>query len=436
MSEPSPPSAPGGMPVIGHTLSLLRSPLDSLERWGSTDESVVSVDVAGRSMVLVTEPSAVREVLATDADAYRKAEIVRERLGTLQGNSLVLLEGEEWRQRRETVQSAFTPEQVAGTDTVTTRYSAEMVDSWPADGVVRADEHARDLSLAILARTLFGLDLRGERTPIHHAADDILARMDLRSVSTYLPEWVPTPTNRRFRRAVDTLHDRLDATVEQRTDGDSTRDDLLSTMADAGMATDQIRDELIAFLFAGFDSTATAVACTLGLVADHPDIQADLRGALDASLGDQSPTGPHLEDIPLLDAVIRESLRLYPPQYLLFREPTTPVTLGGYRIPEKTTVVLPPWVCHRDERVWSEPEAFRPDRWLGSESGDRPQYAYFPYGGGPRHCLGMRLANRILRLVVGEVCSRRRLELAGELSVSAGPTLSLDDGIDLRVRPR
>jgi cytochrome P450 len=432
----APPSAPGGKPVVGHTLSLLRSPLATLEAWGATDDSVVSVDVAGRSMVLVTDPSLLRAVLGTDADKYRKAELVRERLGTLQGNSLVLLEGAEWRRRRETVQSAFTPEQVAGTDSVTTRYSAEMVDSWPGNGTVRVDEHARDVSLAILAQTLFGLELRGAQTPVHEAADDILARMDLRSVSTYLPEWVPTPTNHRFARAVEAIHERLDATVARRTASDPVGDDLLSTMVRAGMASEQIRDELVAFLFAGFDSTATALSCTLGLLADHPAVQSDLRTALDACPGDGSPTSAALEDVALLDAVIRESLRLYPPQYLLFREPTTAVTLGEYHIPAGTTVVLPPWVCHRDERFWTEPETFRPERWLDSAGADRPSYAYFPFGGGPRHCVGRRLAMRILQRVVAEVCTRRRLELVGDISVSAGPTLSLRDGIAVRVRPR
>jgi cytochrome P450 len=255
-------------------------------------------------------------------------------------------------------------------------------------------------------------------------------------VSTYLPEWVPTPTNVRFRRAVATLHDRLDRTVERRADGDSSGTDLLSTMLDAGLPPEQVRDELVAFLFAGFDSTATALSCALGLVGDHPEVQSDLRSELDTVLDGRTPAPDDLPDLPYLDAVVRESLRLYPPQYLLFREPTAPVTLGGYRVDPGTIVVCPPWLLHRDDRFWAAPGTFRPRRWLDGgrrvEDTDRPEYAYLPYGGGPRHCLGMRLAEQTLRLVLAVVCQSRRLELVGDLSVAAGPTLSLDGGVRLR----
>jgi cytochrome P450 len=436
MGESPLPVGQGRKPVVGHTLSLLRSPLGSLERWGSTDDPIVRLDVAGRTVVLVTEPDAIREVLVTGTDEYRKAQIVRDRLGTLQGNSLVLLEGREWEQRRETLQSAFTHDRIASSRSIAARFTRETVATWPAGTTIGAVDFARDLSLAVLARVLFGLDVRGERTPIHEAAEDIMARMDLQSVSTYLPEWVPTPTNRRYRRAVATLHDRLDATVERAARQGSSQGDLLSTLVAAGVPPETIRDELIAFLFAGFDSTATALACTLGLLGDQPAIQADLRSDLQAVAGDESPKSDAAADCPLLDAVVRESLRLYPPQYVLFREPTTTVSLCGYRVAEGTTLVLPPWICHRDERFWRDPGTFRPRRWVDSDRAtgeDRPRFAYFPYGGGPRRCLGARMANRILRTVVAEVCRRRHLDLVGELSVSAGPTLSVDGSIEVRV---
>jgi len=266
----------------------------------------------------------------------------------------------------------------------------------------------------------------------------VLARMDMQSASTYLPEWVPTPTNRRFRRAVATLHDRLDETVAERAESDDPDGDLLGTMLAAGLPAETVRDELVAFLFAGFDSTATAMACTLGLLGDHPDTQARLRRELAATLGGRDPTPSDLPELPVLGAVVRESLRLYPPQYLLFREPTGALTLDGYHVDPGTIVVVPPWLLHRDEQFWAGPEQFRPDRWLDAD-GDRtdrqgPEYAYVPYGGGPRHCLGARLADQLLRLVVAVVCQRRRLELAGPLSVSAGPTLALDDGLELDAR--
>jgi cytochrome P450 len=363
----------------------------------------------------------------------------------------VLLDGEPWRDRRETLQPAFTRDRVAGAAPTTVERTTAMVREWPADSPLALVDELRTLVLGILAEALFGLDFSGDSTPIHEAAGDILARMELRSVSTYLPEAVPTPTNLRFRRAVSTLHDELDAVVERAATGadpqhegedgrPDTEGSLLSIMLAAGMEPATVRDELIALLFAGYDSTATALSCTLALLGDHPDIQSALRTELERVLGSRQPTHDDFAALPVLGAVVRESLRLYPPQYLLFREPTTDVRLDEYRIEAGTTVVPAPWVVHRDEQFWRDPTAFRPGRWLDGESAlggncpeqDAPEFAYVPYGGGPRHCLGAGLADQTLRLAVAVICQHRRLTVPDSLTVTAGPTLSVDETLTLR----
>lgn len=427
-----PPLAPETKPVAGHTLSFLRAPLASLQRWGEHESPVVRLRVAGRTVCLATTPAAARQVLVGDSDDYQKASVVRDRLGTLQGNSLVLLEGEEWRDRREMLQSGFTPSAVTATAEVTTGDAREMVSDWPVGAPVGAVAETRNLVLGVLAETLFGLDLRGEETPIHEAATDILARMDMRSVSTYLPEWVPTPTNRRFRAAVATLHEQLDAQLAD--DADEGGDSLLGVMRRAGLPAETIRDELIALLFAGYDSTATALTCALGLLGNNPERQSRLRTEIEGVLGDDKPTPSALSEMPVLDAVVDETLRLYPPQYALFREPTTPVRLQGYEIDTGTIVVVSPWVLHRSPACWDEPAAFRPTRWLEDTTG-RPEFAYIPYGAGTRHCLGMRLANQILRLTIATVCQQRQLQAQQAVSVTAGPTLAVEEPLELRTFP-
>ncbi len=421
-----PPTPPGGHRLLGQTIPFVRDPLGTLDRWGRAEGDLVQGSIAGRRFCLVSAPAVTKQVLVNDVESYRKADIVRENLGTLQGGSLVLLEGDEWRERRRLLGSGFGEGQVRAVAPLTTRRATEAVADWPT--TVRADERTRSLSLSILAEALFGMDIHGGGTPIHEAADDILARMNPRSLSAFLPEWVPTPTNHRFRRAVRTLHDSIDAVVADAEDSGEV-DNLLAVMLTAGVEPDRIRDELIALLFAGYDSTATALAATLGLIGDNPDIQRRVRRELGQTLDGPQPTPDDLEELPFLDAVVRESLRLYPPQYALFREPIDPVTLGGYRVDPGTTVVLSPWVCGRDGAHWQAPERFRPERWLSER--DRPAFAYFPYGGGPRHCLGRGFAEQTLRLVVAVVCARRRLRLQGEFSVNAGPTLA-PGAIELR----
>ena len=420
MTERSaPPSPPGGHRVLGQTIPLLRDPLGTLERWGKTENDLVQGSIAGRQFCLLTAPEVTKQVLANDVERYRKADIVRENLGTLQGGSLVLLEGDAWHDRRQLLQSGLGGRGMRAAGSLTTRYTTAAVEGWPTE--IRADERMRSLSLSVLAEALFGLDLRGGRTPIHEAADDILARMNPRNLSVFLPEWVPTPTNYRFRRAVRTLHDRIDDTVAD-TENSGTVDNLLAVMLAAGVDPENVRDELIALLFAGYDSTATALAVTLALIGDHPDTQQQLRRELGETLDGAEPTPADLEELPFLDAVVRESLRLYPPQYALFREPVDPVTLGGHHVGPETTVVLSPWVCQRDDDHWDDPGTFRPARWRPEQ--DRPAFAYFPYGGGPRRCLGRGLAEQTIRLVVAVVCARRRLRLQDAFSVSAGPTLA------------
>jgi cytochrome P450 len=417
-----PPVAPESRPLLGHTLSVLRAPLASIQQWGQHPSPVLRLQVAGRRLCLVTTPQAAKQVLATDNDDYRKASIVRDRLGTLQGNSLVLLEGTEWRERRETLQPAFRRSAVTAAATVTTADTRKMVTEWPTGTPIQLANEVRTLVLGILGELLFGLDLRGEDTPIHEAAEDILARMDVQSVSAYLPEWVPTPTNRRFQRAVSTLHDRIEAQLA----GEQTDTSLLTVMQQASLSTEDMRDELIALLFAGYDSTATALTCALGALGAHPSIQADLRTELEAVLGDQPPTPEDLSELSLLDAVVKETLRLYPPQYVLFREPTGPVTIQGYQVPPGRTVVIPPWALHRNPTFWESPATFDPERWLSESEATRPEFAYIPYGGGPRHCLGRGLADQTLRLALATICQHRQLQTQGSLSVSAGPTLAVD----------
>lgn len=425
-----PPVAPGGRPAVGHTVSFLRDPLGSLERWVEAGPAVVRARVARKRVRLACTPAAAEDVLVANRGRFQKAKIVRDRLGTLQGGSLVLLDGEQWRERRRTLQKAFGPDRVAAAEGLTARYAARTVEKMPADRSFRVDERARDLSLSVLARALFDLDLRGGETPVHEAADDVLSRMDVRSVSTYLPEWVPTPTNRRFRRAAATLHDRLDEVVADRAGRDGEGgDDLLSVLSAAGLPSEVVRNELIAFLFAGFDSTATALSCTLGLLAAHPSAQERLFDALTtASLG-WPPDPAAATAIPYLDAVVCEGLRLYPPQYALFREPTAPVDIAGFRVDPGDLVVVPPWTLHRDRRYWTDPDAFRPERWL-DDGPDRPEFAYLPYGTGPRYCLGERLADLTLGVTVAAVCLRRRLDGTAP-TVAAGPTLSLPEGVSM-----
>lgn len=424
------PPHPSGLPVVGQTVSFLRDPLSCYESWAGIDD-VVRVRVGATRYYLVTHPAAIERVLVTDAGTYEKGRVVQNRLESLLGESVFLREGDAWRDRRRTLQPAFERDRLRADGTVMTRWAAETVTAWPT-GQLRIDDRLADLALSILAKTLFDIDVRGEQTAIHRVADTVMRRFDMRSLSTFLPEWVPTPTNRRYRQAVADLDRDITARLDDR---DGSGEDLLSQLIEAGLPADQIRDELVTFLFAGYESTATTLAFVLHQLGANPDVQQRVVAQLDTEIGDRRPRVSDLERLSRLDVVVRETLRLYPSQYVLFREPQTAVELRGYHVPAGAPLVLPSWVVHRDPRFWTDPDRFRPNRW-DDDAPDRPEYAYFPFGGGPRHCLGMGMANQLIRLVVATALQHRQFRSQTPLSVRAGPTLQPSDGVTVTATER
>ncbi|KPN29685.1 cytochrome P450 119 [Halolamina pelagica] len=386
----------------------------------------------------MTHPEAIRQVLVDDHEQYVKGEMPNDRLGSLLGDGLFLAEGDAWQRQRRAMQPAFFREQIEGYGESVVDHTRAVTDGWDDGETVAIDEVASTLTLRVLASTLLGIDAEAERETVRRAATAITQRYDTARLGSYLPEWLPTPTNRRYRRSLSDLHDLVDREVAARRSAGGQPGDLLSMLVAASdegaIDDDTLRGNVVTFLFAGHETTALGLTYTLYLLATQPATQRRLRDRLDATL-DGEPTPADLRNLPLLAAVIDESLRLYPPVYTFFREPTADVTLRGYRVPEGSVISLPQCVVHRDERWWDDPDSFNPDRWLGET--DRPEYAYFPFGGGPRHCIGMRFARLELRLAVAVLLASFRFEAVTEsLSRTASANAKPTEPVVLRVRKR
>ena len=434
--DPRRPPGPDGYPVLGNVLSLADDAFGFYETLADCGD-VAHYRVFGTDGYAVTHPEAVRTVLVDDDDRYVKGEMPNDQLGSLLGDGLFLAEGEDWKQQREAMQPAFFRKQVETYGETVVAESEDALAGWDGGDVVALDEAASDLTLGVLTSTLLGIDAEAERATVSRAATAITDRYDTARLGSFLPEWVPSPTNRRYRRSLSDLHDLVDHLVAERRDGDGQVGDLLSMLvaaADEGTIDDgTLRDNVVTFLFAGYETTALGLTYTLYLLANHPEKQRRLREHLAETVGDRDPTPADLRDLPFLDAVVDEALRLYPPVYVFFREPTEDVTLRGYRVPEGSVLSVPQWVLHRDERWWDAPETFRPDRWLGES--DRPEYAYFPFGGGPRHCIGMRFARLELRLAVATLLSGVRFEsVTDSVELVASANARPADSVLARVR--
>jgi len=441
LPEETPPG-PDGWPLLGSTIQFVRDP------WGFYDQlaeygDVVSYDVGGFPFVTVLHPDHVQRVLVTDSDAYAKTQFGG-RGGEFAPDGVLFSEGEQWRAQRSMLQDAFTLDRIQRYGETMGDVAAEHVAAWPDGEAVALDRVYSDLTLDVLARTLFDLDLGERGEAVTRVADALGERADSRNLSTFLPNWVPTRRQRRFDRAMadfEALTD--DLIAERRTAPDlEERDDLLSILLAAEgpdgyrHSEEELHDQLLTFLFAGHETTSLALTYTSMLLAEHDDVLARLHEEWGEVLGDDRPGVTDLPALEYTDRVLTEALRLYPPAYVQFRRTRRDVELGGYRVPEDTYLSVPQFRLHQDERFYDEPDRFDPDRWTDEFEDELPDYAYFPFGGGPRHCIGMRFARTELQLVLPTVLRSLDLELLSDPDPELGVSATLQPVSDVRARVR
>ncbi|WP_435318947.1 cytochrome P450 [Haloarchaeobius sp. TZWSO28] len=439
------PPEPAGLPVLDHTLGFLRDGIEFGNRMANHGD-VVAFDAIGVPFVAVYDPDLVQQVLVDRNDESRKGDYETAFGDLIAPDGLAFTEGEQWRRDRQLLQPAFTPRHIQSfADTMVAR-TADAAESWTAEGIVDLRQAASDLTLDILVGTLFDLDLDAERGQVVQAALDALDDR-ISGFSMVAPGWLPTPAKRRFERRMADLDEMVAALVRERRRSGveaGTGADLLDTLLAAEypdgstMDAEQVRDQLVTFLGAGHETTAVALTYTLWLLAGDSAVRDRLDAELDAVCADGDPTFDDLPALEYAEAIVTEALRLYPPVYAIYRQPVADTILGGYELSADQTLVLGTYQIHRDSRWWDDPDAFRPARWLGDEDDgeDRPEYAYVPFGGGPRHCIGMRFARMELTLALATLSRNLEFERdTDELDPSAAVTLDPGE-VRMRVTPR
>jgi cytochrome P450 len=300
--------------------------------------------------------------------------------------------------------------------------------------------------MEVVADVLFGSGLT--------SADIELVRDSMETVNeffanspeaiTLLPAWVPTPRNRRVTAAVARLDELIFRIIARRRAGEA-REDLLGTLLaaqdddGARMSDRQLRDEAMTLFLAGHETTALALAHTLYLLSTHPEVERRLHAELASVVGDRLPTADDVRSLPYAERVLKESMRLYPPAWTTGREAAEDVEVGGYRIPKGAQILASQWVVHHDPRWFPNPEGFDPDRWAPERAKDLPRYAYFPFGGGPRVCIGNRFAVLEATLMLAVIVSRWRLDLLPGQRLELKPSVTLrqaGDGLRVRLTAR
>jgi len=437
------PPRPGRVPALDNTLAMLRDPLGFYDRVGGMDADVVGYSVAGTTGYFLTHPELVEQVLVTDDDAYEKGRLLQDTLGEFIGEGLFLLEGEEWQRQRTALQPAFYRERIAAYGETMRSFAAEAAADWTDGQRLDVRSAMQSYTLRVLGKTLLDIDIDRTAGVLEPFLSALRERLDPRSLSAYTPLWLPTPTNRRVNRRRSAFEATLDEVVADRRaeadDRTADRDDVLSLLLslETEMDRERIQHQLLTFLVAGHDTTSLTLTYAWFLLATNPDCQRRLHAELDDRL-DGDPTPADLFDLPYLDRVLTEALRLYPPAFTVFRQPTREVTLGGYRVEPGAQLTLPQWLVHRDERWYDDPDTFRPDRWTDGLEDRLPDYAYYPFGGGPRHCIGMRFARMEAKLALATIARRYRFEAVTEppLDLAMRITLSPTAPVEVQVHER
>ena len=427
MSSASPP----GHWLFGHARLFRRDPLGYATILARTCGDRVPLRFLTRRALLISHPQGIGEVQVGKSRSFRKHFALRLARPAL-GDGLLISEGSTWTQHRQIVQPAFRKEAIASYAPIMVEHATRLVDHWQDGQTLDVHLQMIDVTARIVTQCLFGTEL-GAGADEAHAAMAILtesfkSRLD---ALVHLPLILPTPANRRFRRAMAGIDGVLGRIISQRRQGPP-RPDVLSALLQAARpdgtpALDDraIRDEVATLFLAGHETTANALSWTHWLLARHPDCQARLERELDETLAGRPPSLADLPQLPYCRQVIEESMRLMPPAWIIGREALVPVEIAGALVQRGTTVLMSPWVVHRDRRWFAEPERFLPERWGDGLAERLPDFAYFPFGGGARSCIGAGFARMEMALLLACMASRFRMTLAPGARIEALPTITL-----------
>ena len=414
----APLTGPKGGYFFGCAGAFRRDQLGFYESCARQYGDVVQTRLGPFRVLLLYHPDPIEEIFVTRNRDFVKSPGLQ-LLRPLLGDGLFLSEGDTWLRQRRLLQPAFHRQRVAGYGDVMTTLAARHIAGWKDGDVVEVHAEMMALTQAIVGKTLFGADVSGAAHEVAQAArvlaEDFAAR--LRSLRL-IPYWAPTPQNIRSRRAIrriDTLIDRIIA--ERRASGED-RGDLLSMLLHAQDADDgsrmigrQVRDEAMTMFMAGHETTAVALSWSWYLLAQNLSTDARLADELREVLAGRPPSVADLPRLRYTGMVVSEAMRLYPPAYAIARQAARPTEIGGHAIAAGDILIAPAWVIHRDRRWFEDPEAFRPERWADGLAQRLPRFAYFPFGGGPRQCIGNSFAQMEAVLLLATIAQSFRLSL-------------------------
>jgi cytochrome P450 len=439
---PGPPRTPASLLPFG----LGRDPLGFISGLAREHGDIAHVNAAGEHLVLLNHPQLVKDLLVTNQRNFRKGRGL-ERARRVLGDGLLTSEGETHLRQRRLIQPAFHKERIASYAATMVQCAERVSSRWSDGATLDVSEEMMHLTLAVVGRTLFDADVESQARNVGDALTAVLNSF----WTTMLPfsdllEHLPIPVLRRARRARGQLDAIIYGLIAERRASPGDRGDLLSMLLMAqddeqggrGMTDVQVRDEAMTIFLAGHETTANALAWTWYLLSQSPDTEARLHEEVDRVLEGRPPSLADVPSLGFVEQVISESMRLYPPAWIIGRRAIDEYAVAGYTLPARTIVLASPYVLQRDARFFPEPDRFAPERWTPAFRQALPPFAYFPFGGGTRRCIGEPFAWMELVLVAATVAQKWRFQLVPGHPVTPQPvvTLRLKHGLRMTAERR
>lgn len=418
---------PQGSWLVGNLPEVRADMLGFLSHCRETYGPIAAFRLGHRRVVLISEPKLIEDVLVTKNKQYRKHFATR-LLQPVLGEGLLLSEGRKWLKQRRLIQPSFSRKFMQAFSDIVLKHVGLVAQEWKRSSRRDLYQDMTRLTVAIAAHAFLGIDDEREMETVGAALEGIHADYEYRFQRAFtVPLWFPTRRNARLKAAIQQLTDVIDRMISKRQASPNKGNDALSLLLlardddDSSMSQQQLRDEVMTLLLAGHDTTANALTWTWTLLAQHPEIAKSLHSE---PRGSEISNGEEANK-ELVDRVVKESMRIFPPVYLFGREAIHTTELGGYKLRRGDSVVISQWVLHRDKLVFENPERFQPERWTAEFEKDLPRYSYLPFGGGPRICIGKDVAMVEATIIVSELASKFAVNLESPELPEPWPTVTL-----------
>jgi cytochrome P450 len=440
------PPGPKSLLPGAHLLALRRDPIGFLTRLAREYGDIAHFKIGPQDLFLLNHPDYVKDILVVNHRQFMKGRGLQHAKKLL-GEGLLTSEGEFHRRQRRLAQPAFHRQRITSYGATMVAYAARTRERWQPGQTLDVAQEMGTLALAIAGKTLFDTDVTSESSEIREALG---AAMKLFNILTLpfadLLEKLPLPSTRRFHKAKERLDGTIYRMINERRASGEDRGDLLSMLilaqdleGDGGRMTDeQLRDEAMTIFLAGHETTANALAWTWYLVARHPEVEAKLHAEIDAVLAGRLPTADDVPRLRYTEMVFAEAMRLYPPAWVMGRRALEDYEVESYLIPAGSILLFSQYLMHHDERFFPDPFRFDPERFTPEAQGLRPKFTYFPFGGGPRVCIGESFAWMEGVLVMATLAQAWRMRLAPDHPVEPQPLITLrpKNGVWVKLEPR